>query len=202
MSKYIAIAGNIGSGKSSMVDFLCNQFGLKPFFEQNDANPYFPLFYNDMKHWAFHFEMFFLIQKFKMHREIAASPESVILDRTIFEDAEVFTENLYRQGSMSKEDYQTYRTLYETIAETIAPPKILIYLECPVRALKKRIAKRGRVEEKSIPDEYLKRLHQLYTKWIDHYDKSPVIRFSTEKIDYLEDFIHRQDLLQVIQKHL
>lgn len=200
--KYIAIAGNIGAGKSSMVDFLCSHFGLKSFFEPNATNPFLADFYADMKRWAFHSQMYYLTQKFRIHRELDSFPEPVIQDRTIFEDAEIFAENLYRQKIISNAEYDTYRSLYENILEAINPPDLLIFLECPVRVLKKRIAARGRESEKGIPDEYLSRLQRLYESWMKKYNRSPVIRMSTEKIDYLEDFIHRHDLLETIRRHL
>jgi deoxyadenosine/deoxycytidine kinase len=200
--KYIAVAGNMGSGKSSLVDFLCRHFDLKPFFEPNDINPFLEPFYKDMKRWAFHSQMHFLTHKFRIHRELDDYPETVVQDRSIYEDAEIFAYNLYRQKCMGEEEYNTYRNLYEVMVKTIRPPDILIYLSCPLRTLKKRIAKRGRAMEKSVPDEYLKRLERYYKRWMSKYDRSPVIEVSTEKIDYLEDFIHRQDLLGTISKYL
>ncbi|MBI4212353.1 MAG: deoxynucleoside kinase [Deltaproteobacteria bacterium] len=201
-NKYIAIAGNMGAGKSSLVEFLCSHFGLKPFFEPHLTNPFLELFYQDMKRWAFHSQMYYLSNKFRIHRELDTTNGTVVQDRTIFEDAEIFAENLYRQGHMSEPEYETYRHLYETMLKAIQPPDILLYLECPVKALKTRIAKRGRGMEQSIPDSYIRGLHKLYTEWIDGYKLSPVIRYSTEKQDYLSDFIHRQDLLSLIEKHL
>jgi deoxyadenosine/deoxycytidine kinase len=201
-TKYIAIAGNVGSGKSSLVEFLCTHFGLKPFFEPNDLNPFLAHFFKDMKRWAFHSQMHFLTHKFRIHRELDSFDGTVVQDRSIYEDAEIFAYNLYRQGHMSKDEFRTYRDLYEAMLEVISPPDILIYLKCPVGALKKRIAKRGRGFEKNFPDEYLKRLERYYQRWIARYNRSPVLTISTEKKDYLEDFIHRDRLLATIAKHL
>ncbi|MBI4126376.1 MAG: deoxynucleoside kinase [Deltaproteobacteria bacterium] len=201
-TKYIAIAGNMGSGKSSLVDFLCRTYDLKPFFEPNDINPFLALFYTDMKRWAFHSQMHFLTQKFRIHQDLDHYKGTVIQDRTIYEDAEIFAYNLHRQGSMAKEEYRTYRHLYESILDAIAPPDLLIYLECPLRSLKQRISKRGRTIEKNVPDEYLKRLERYYERWIKGYKRSPVIHLSTAKMDYLSDFIARHDLLQTIEKYL
>lgn len=200
--KYIAIAGNMGSGKSSLVDFLCKHFGLKPFFEPNDVNPFLSDFYKDMKRWAFHSQMHFLTHKFRIHRELDNYPETVVQDRSIYEDAEIFAYNLFKQGCMSKEEYSTYRDLYEVMVKAIKPPDLLIYLECPLRSIKKRIDKRGRSMEKGVPDDYLKRLGRYYERWLASYDRSPVVKMSTEKMDYIEDFIHRQDLLKAIEGHL
>lgn len=200
--KYIAIAGNMGSGKSSLVDFLCRHFSLKPFFEPNDINPFLPLFYSDMKRWAFHSQMHFLTNKFRIHRELDNYPETVVQDRSIYEDAEIFAFNLYRQNCMTRDEYRTYRDLYEVMAGVINPPDLLIYLNCPMRTLRKRIEKRGRRIEKNVPDEYLRRLDRYYRRWMSRYKRSPVLELSTERMDYIEDFIHRQDLLKTISRHL
>jgi deoxyadenosine/deoxycytidine kinase len=201
-AKYIAVAGNMGSGKSSLVEFLCRHFKLKPFFEPNDVNPYLHLFYKDMKRWAFHSQMHFLTHKFRIHQELDRYPGTVVQDRTIYEDAEIFAANLYKIGYMSKEEFKTYSDLYNTILNAIKPPDIMVYLECPMRTLKKRIAKRGRAMEKAVPDEYLKGLEKLYKRWFENYKRSPIVTFSTQKMDYLTDFIHRQDLLSTIEKYL
>ncbi len=200
--KYIAIAGNMGAGKSSLVEFLCRHFDLKPFFEPNDVNPFLADFYRNMKRFAFHSQMYFLAHKFRIHRELDCYPETVVQDRSIYEDAEIFALNLFKQGFLSKEEYRTYRDLYEVMVEAIKPPDLLIYLECPLRTLKKRIAERGRAIERDVPDEYLKRLERYYRRWMERYDRSPVLTISTERMDYMEDFIHRQDLLERIAKYL
>lgn len=200
--QYIAIAGNMGAGKSSLVEFLCHHFKVEPFYEPNDMNPFLPLFYKDMKRWAFHSQMFFLTQKFRIHHELDHHPGAVIQDRSIYEDAEIFAHNLYRQGCMSKDEYHAYRNLYDVMLEKINPPDLLIYLHCSVGNLKKRIVKRGRVMEKKVPDEYLHRLERYYRRWLKKYDKSPVIEISTDKMDYLEDFIHQMDVLEKIRKYI
>jgi len=201
-TKYIAVAGNIGSGKSSLVDFLCRHYKLKPFFEPNDINPYLVLFYKDMKRWAFHSQMHFLTHKFRIHQELDRHPGTVVQDRTIYEDAEIFATNLHRMGYMTNDEFRTYKDLYCTMLDAIKPPDIMIYLECPLKTLKKRIAKRGRAMEKSVSDGYLRRLEKLYKKWIVDYKRCPLINFSTEKMDYLSDFICRHDLLNTIEKYL
>ena len=201
-TKYIAIAGNMGSGKSSLVDFLCHQYELKPFFEPHDVNPFLGLFYTDMKRWAFHSQMHFLTQKFRIHQELDHFTGTVIQDRTIYEDDVIFALNLYRQGCLSKEEFRTYRHLYDSILAEINPPDLLIYLECPLRALQQRIAHRGRVLEKHAPDDYLRRLDRFYKRWIEKYDRSPIMKLSTAKMDYLSDFIDRQDLLKRIERYV
>lgn len=200
--RYIVIAGNMGAGKSTMVDFLCTHFQLKPFFEPNDLNPFLELFFKDMKRWAFHSQMHFLTHKFRIHRELDGYPGTVIQDRSIYEDAEVFAFNLYRQGCMSAEEYRTYRDLYEVMLQAIEPPDLLIYLKCSVATLKKRIAKRGRQMEKGVPDEYLRRLERYYRRWLARYDRSPMIEISTDNLNYMNNFVHQQDLLDQIAKYL
>jgi deoxyadenosine/deoxycytidine kinase len=201
-TKYIAVTGNMGSGKSSLVDFLCRHYKLKPFFEPNDVNPYLASFYKDMKRWAFHSQMHFLTHKFRIHQELDRHPGTVVQDRTIYEDAEIFATNLHRIGYMNKDEFGTYKDLYSTMLDAIKPPDIMVYLECPLRTLKKRIEKRGRAMEKSVSDDYLRRLGKLYKSWISGYDRSPLINFSTEKMDYLSDFICRHDLLNTIERYL
>ena len=201
-TKYIAVAGNMGSGKSSLVKFLCEHFDLKPFFEPNDLNPFLPLFFEDMKRWAFHSQMHFLTHKFRIHRELDSFPGTVVQDRTIYEDAEVFAKNLYRQGCLTVDEYRTYRDLYEVMVEVVNPPDLLISLECPLDVLKRRISGRGREFVEGVAGEYLKRLERYYKRWLAGYDRSPVLVISTANRDYLTDFIHRQDLLDEVSRHL
>jgi deoxyadenosine/deoxycytidine kinase len=200
--KYIAIAGNMGSGKSSLVDFLCRECSFKPFYEPNDLNPYLADFYKDMKKWAYHSQLHFLTHKFRIHQELDRSNGTVVQDRTIYEDAEIFCTNLYRSRFVGKRDYQTYMDLYKTILKSLQPPSVMIYLTCPLRTLKKRIAKRGRQMEKNVPDAYLKRLEKLYKNWISKYDISPIIKVSTEKYDYMDDFITRQSIMKELERYL
>lgn len=200
--RYIAVAGNIGVGKSSLVTFLCKHFGLKPFFEPNDTNPYLKDFYQDMKAYAFHSQMYFLSQKFKMHQELENYPEPVIQDRTVFEDAEIFATHLFREGYISERDFKVYKNFYRSICNSIRPPDLLIYLKCSLPAIKKRVAKRGRTIEKNVPDLYLHQLNRLYDRWIRRYKLSEVMIYPTDELDYLSDFIHQEELLNQIAKYL
>src|SRR5438132_6292412 len=187
--RFIAVAGNMGAGKSELVAFLCRRYGLKPFFEPNDTNPYLADFYKDMKAWSFHSQIYFLAHKLRLHRQLMAESGTVVQDRTIYEDAEIFCENLHRSGMLADRDYQTYRELYETAIATLAPPDLMIFLQCNVRTLKKRIARRGRKMEMDVPTEYLSRLNRLYAEWRDRYRLSPVIELETDKLDYLTDLV-------------
>lgn len=200
--RFVAVAGNIGVGKSTLVDFLARQYRLAPHFEPNEQNPYLVDFYSDMPRWAFHSQVFFLAKKFRIHQELIRATQPVIGDRTIYEDAEIFAENLYRRKQMTKRDYLTYRELYEAIVEQLPPPDLMIYLKCSMRTLKRRIALRGRPEEQAIPTSYLKRLQDLYDGWFSRYKLSETVVIETDKLDYLHDLVHRLDLFARIEKAL
>lgn len=199
---YIAVAGNIGVGKSSLVNFLCSHFQIKPFYEPNEINPYLADFYKDMKKWAYHSQMCYLSHKFRIHQELGRCPETVVQDRTIYEDAEVFCTNLFKSGFICKRDFDTYMEMYRAILKSLPPPNLMIYLKCSVRSMKRRIAMRGRNMEKTIPTPYLQKLDRLYERWLSRYDASPLITISTERMDYLSDFIDRKGLLDKIEKYI
>lgn len=198
-ARFIAVAGNIGAGKSTMVGFMSRRFGLQPLYEPVDENPYIEDFYKDMKRWAFHSQIFYLSRKFALHLEAQKSERRVILDRTIYEDAEIFVENLYRRRGLSKREYNTYRELYATIREELQPPDLLIYLRCSVRGVRRRIRKRARESEMAIPLSYIQRLHAQYESWYERYNLGPKAVIETEKLDYLNDIIHRADLIHHIE---
>jgi deoxyadenosine/deoxycytidine kinase len=200
--KFIAIAGNIGAGKTELTNFLCKKYGLTPFFEPDEHNPYLADFYRDMRTWAFGSQLFFLAHKFKLLQEADRASGTLILDRTIYEDAEVFARNLFRQRLIDKRDFATYWELYEAIRLSLVPPDLMIFLKCPVATLKKRILLRGRIIERDIPASYLSRLNRLYNEWFQNYTLSPVLELSTDKLDYLTDLVDRVDLFRKIEKYL
>ena len=200
--KFIAIAGNIGAGKTELTAFLCKKYGLQPFFEPNDQNPYLADFYKDMKTWAFRSQIFFLTHKFRLHRELEKQTGTAIQDRTIYEDAEIFAKNLFRQRHIDKRDWKTYWELYETVSSALKPPDLMIYLRCPVKTLKQRIRLRGRKMEQDIPTPYLNRLNALYEDWFTRYKMSPVLVLPTDTLDYLTNLVDRVDLFRQIEKHL
>jgi deoxyadenosine/deoxycytidine kinase len=202
MRKSIAIAGNMGSGKSTMVAFLSRTYGVQPFYESNDDNPYLPDFYRNMRSWAFHSQLYFLSSKFRLHQELDRTPGVSILDRTIFEDAEVFATALRDMGNIDERDWATYRAFYEAILEAIEPPELMIYLRCSMRTLRKRIRLRGRAMEQDVPLPYLKRLQSLYDRWIDGYRLGEVLILETDKLDYVNDLIHRLDVMERIESVL
>ncbi len=199
MKRAIAIAGNIGAGKSTLVDFLSRTYGVTPFYEPNDENPYLADFYKDMKRWAFRSQLYFLCSKFRLHQQLDRQPDVVALDRTIFEDAEIFATALYQMRKISKRDWQVYQAFYAAILEAIRPPDLLIYLRCSMRTLRQRIRLRGRKMEHDLSAAYLKRLDGLYESWIAAYDMSDVLVLDTERLDYVHDLLHRLDVMQRIE---
>jgi deoxyadenosine/deoxycytidine kinase len=198
----IAIAGNIGAGKSTLVDFLCRTYGVSPFFEPNDDNPYLADFYEDMERWSFHSQVFFLSHKFRIHQELEKTPGIVVQDRTIYEDAEVFASALFQSGKMSARDWQTYEELYKTICNSLRPPDLMIYLRCSLKTTRQRIKLRGRAMEQSIPSSYLKLLQDNYDAWLERFTACEVLRIETDKLDYIQDFVDRLDVLQRIERFL
>ncbi|MBX3190388.1 MAG: deoxynucleoside kinase [Labilithrix sp.] len=192
MKRYVAVAGTIGAGKTSLVSWLVKRYGLEPFYEPNDENPYLADFYRDMKAWAFHSQVFFLSHKLKLHQELLAAnlaKRSCVIDRTIYEDAEIFARNARSQRYISARDWAVYERLYEGIKKTLRPPDVLIAVSCSLTATKKRISRRGRAMENAIPDAYLRRLHRLYEDWFARYDLGPIVKIDTTKLDYVEDLV-------------
>jgi deoxyadenosine/deoxycytidine kinase len=200
--KLIAIAGNIGAGKTELTEFLCSRYGLEPCFEPNDANPYLADFYADMKTWAFRSQMWFLVHKFRLQLQVQARARPVVQDRTLYEDAEIFARNLHRQRLIDRRDFQTYWDLYRTMSSSLRPPDLMIQLRCPVRVLRQRIRRRGRAIEQDIPVPYLRRLNRLYDAWFAEYALSPVLVLETDKLDWMTDLVDRVDLFRRIERHL
>jgi deoxyadenosine/deoxycytidine kinase len=200
--KFIAIAGTIGAGKSSLLEFITHTYDVKPFYEPNEANPYLPDFYRDMKRWAFQSQLFFLSNKFRIHQEADRMTGVVAQDRTLFEDAEIFATALHRMGHIDDRDWQTYWAFYQTILAAIQPPDLMIYLRCSMRTLRRRIRLRGRAMEQDIPLDYLKRLDRLYEEWIGNYALSEVLVLESDQLDYVNDLVDRQDVRERIESLL
>jgi len=200
--KSIAIAGNIGVGKSTLVEFLSRTYGIAPYYEPSEDNPYLPDFYKDMGRWAFHSQLYFLSNKFRIHQELDRMPGLVVLDRTIFEDAEIFATALHEMKNIDNRDWETYRAFYKSILEAIRPPDLMIYLRCSMRTLRKRITLRGRAMEQDVPLSYLKRLERLYESWIESYDLSEVLILETDNLDYIHDLVHKLDVMERIEAML
>ncbi len=200
--KFIAIAGNIGAGKSSLLDFLTGTYDVAPFYEPNDENPYLTDFYGDMRRWAFQSQLFFLSNKFRIHQEADRTPGVVIQDRTIFEDAEIFATALHQMRKIDRRDWETYWAFYQSILRAIQPPDLMIYLTCSMRTLRKRIRLRGRPMEQDIPLSYLKRLERLYEAWIGNYKLGEVLVLDSDRLDFVSDLVDRQDVRQRIERLL
>ncbi len=195
---FLAVAGNIGAGKSSLTRLLAERLQWKPVFESVEDNPYLPDFYKDMKRWSFHLQMYFLANRFKHHRAIVESGESVIQDRSIYEDAEIFARNLHEMGNMDQRDYTTYVSLFHVMMEFLKPPDLLIYLRASVETLLRQIERRGRSFEKSIPREYLERLQTHYENWIKSYTRGPLLVLPSDSLD----FVNRPDDADRIVKEI
>jgi deoxyadenosine/deoxycytidine kinase len=202
MKKFIAIAGNIGVGKSTLVTMLCKQFEWEAFYEPVGENPYLADFYADMDSWSFHSQLFFLSRRLRSHYQLAQHPASVVQDRSVYEDAEIFAQNLYRQGHITERDYQTYRELYETIIQTLPSPDLVIYLRASVDTLMARIAHRGRDYEQGITPEYLQGLNDLYEDWISNFVLCPVLAVPADELDYVAHSGHLDLILAKIREKL
>ena len=185
MKKFITIAGNIGAGKSSLVQMLSNRLGWKPFFEPVANNPYLADFYEDMKAWGFHSQIFFLSHRLRVYRELADCQSSVILDRSLYEDAEIFARNLFTNGIMNQRDHETYEALYHSLISFLPTPDLMIYLRASVSTLSGRIVKRGRDFEKTIKSDYLDQLNQAYEAWISNFSLCPVLTIPTDNLDFV-----------------
>lgn len=188
---HIAIAGNIGCGKTTLTKKLSKHYGWKAEFEPVENNPYLADFYEDMPKWAFHLQVFFLHSRFQQMNRIMNDRESTVQDRTIYEDAHIFAANLHQNGILTHRDYVNYRGLYDSMIDYISPPDLLIYLRADIGTLVDQIEKRGREFENSIRIDYLKSLNHQYENWIATYDKSKLLIIDVSKLDFVgrqEDF--------------
>ncbi|MCC5906302.1 MAG: deoxynucleoside kinase [Balneolaceae bacterium] len=192
--KYLAIAGNIGAGKSSLTSLLGKYFGWKTYFETVDNNPYLSDFYEDMRRWSFNLQIYFLSSRFQNQKKLMQVQNSLIQDRTIYEDVEIFAKNLHEMGLMSDRDYKNYCSLFNEMVTYLQAPDLLIYLRADVPTLVRQIQKRGREYENTIRIEYLERLNRLYEEWIESYDKEKLI-IDTDNLDFVNS---EEDLGKVI----
>ncbi len=202
MKKYLVLAGNIGAGKSTLVGLLAQRLGFRPYYEPVAENPYLADFYADMGRWALQSQLFFLTHRVRTHRALMDDPSSVVQDRSLYEDAEVFARNLHEQGALSGRDWATYRELYTTVADLLPPPDLVIYLRASVPTLKRRIAKRGRDFEASIADEYLAGLNRLYEEWIEGFDRAPVLVVPGDRLDFVEESADFRAIASTIAERL
>lgn len=202
MKKFVAIAGNIGVGKSTLVDLLCTKMGWEPFYEPVTENPYLADFYKDMSAWAFHSQVFFLTHRLRAHHLIASHPTSVIQDRSVYEDAEIFAQNLFLQGYIQPRDYATYRELYDMVLQFLPPPDLVIYLRASVPTLLCRISGRGRDYERSITPGYLSGLNLLYENWINSFTLCPVLTVPADDVDYVAHTGHLNLIVRKVAEKL
>jgi deoxyadenosine/deoxycytidine kinase len=203
MTKYfITIAGNIGVGKSTLVRLLAKRNGWEPVFEAVTENPYLADFYRDMRRWSFPSQVFFLSRRLQQHHYLLQQPGSIIQDRSVYEDAEIFARNLFEQGDMSDRDWSCYGDLYRTLTLLLQPPDLVIYLRASVPTLRRRIAGRGRDFEQEISDEYLARLNHLYDEWSRNFSLSPVLTIDTNGLDYVQNEEHLEVIWQKIDDRL
>ena len=187
---FIGIAGNIGVGKSTLTSLLSKRLDWELFLEGVSDNPYLADFYDDMSRWSFHSQVFFLARRLRHHRQLLDRPNSVIQDRTVYEDAEIFARNLYDQGSMAERDYNTYTDLYHAVTAILPPPNLVIYLRASVETLQKRIQQRGREYERQISVTYLEKLNALYEDWFHSFTLCPVLTIPADRLDYVANNDH------------
>jgi len=190
MKKFVAVAGNIGVGKSTLVQLLSSRLSWEPFFEPVGENPYLADFYGDMRTWSFHSQIFFLARRLRSHRQLIDHPTSAIQDRSVYEDAEIFARNLFLQGNMAEREYQCYWELYQVLSEFLPPPDLVVYLRATTDTLRRRIALRGRDYEQQIHPEYLEQLNALYQSWIDNFTLCPVLTVPSDDLDYVAHSTH------------
>jgi len=200
--KHIAVAGNIGAGKTTLTELLSKHYKWIPHFEDVDHNPYLMDFYEDMPRWSFNLQIYFLNSRLQQLVEIQKGTETVIQDRTIYEDANIFAPNLHEMGLMSKRDFDNYYLFFQTLKGMIQPPDLLIYLKASVPTLVGQIQKRGREYEENIRLDYLKRLNEYYNKWIDNYKEGSLLVVDVDKNKFPENEEHLGDIIRRVDSEL
>ena len=204
---FIAVAGNIGTGKTTLTQMLSRRFGWTPHFEAVTDNPYLADFYANMSRWSFPLQIFFLNNRFRAHQTVTQGSDSSIQDRSIYEDANIFARNLFEQGQMEERDYKNYLDLYSNMCQFLTPPDLTIYLRKSLPKLKSQIAMRGREYEKNIPDEYLANLNRYYNDWMENYDLGKKLIIDSDSLDFVNrsgdfDFIAKSILTTLDQRDL
>ena len=192
--RVVIVAGNIGVGKTSLAERLGARLGWRSAFESVADNPYLPDFYADMRSWSFHLQVFFLGHRAQQYLEVTAGPRSVILDRSIYEDAFIFARALHHLGNLTERDYLAYRRVFDLVVAGLPPPDLLVYLKAPVGVLMERIHSRGRAIEGGITADYLSLLESFYDDWVASYDVCPVLTIHSDDLD----FVHKPGHLDIV----
>lgn len=199
---FVSIAGNIGSGKSSLTKLIADELKWKPYYERVNDNPYLKDFYSDMKRWSFNLQVFFLSHRFKTHKEILKKKSSVIQDRSIYEDVEIFAKNLHLMGKMNKRDYDNYRKLFKEMTSFLQPPDLLIYLRSSLPKLVRQIKLRGRDFEKNLDESYLSRLNDSYEDWVNQYKSGECLIIESDKLDFVNREKDFNKIVKLIKTNL
>ena len=203
MAKHlILMAGNIGSGKTSLTERIGKRLGWQTAYESVANNPYLPDFYRDMKAWSFHLQVFFLGHRAEQHKALYESPDSAIIDRSIYEDAHIFARALNHLGNLTDTDYQTYLKVYDLVTSNLPKPDLLIYLKTPVPVLMERIQKRAREIETGISADYLALLDRFYQEWMASFDQCPVLTILSADLDFVHEEKHLDIVVERIQEKL
>lgn len=200
--RIILVAGNIGSGKTSLTERLAGRLNWCSAFESVADNPYLPDFYADMRTWSFHLQVFFLGHRAQQYLDLAVASQSAILDRSIYEDAYIFARALHHLGNLSERDYFAYRRVFDLVVNNLPPPDLLIYLRAPVSVLMKRVRQRGRAIESGIEADYLALLDSFYQDWMETFDICPVLTIQTDDLDFVHKPRHLDIVVQRIQDRL
>lgn len=200
--RLILVAGNIGSGKTSLTEKIGERLGWRTAYESVADNPYLPSFYADMKKWSFHLQVFFLGHRAQQHLELWNDPRNAIIDRSIYEDAYIFARALNHMGNLNELDYQSYRQVFELVTRTLPPPSLLIYLHAPVDVLMARIQRRARNMETGISADYLSLLESFYDDWMANFDLCPVLTLKTDDLDFVHKPRHLNTVVERITERL
>ena len=196
--RLVLLAGNIGVGKTSLTERIGQRLGWKTAYESVADNPYLPDFYNNMREWGFHLQIYFLGHRAEQHINLAEIPESAILDRSIYEDAHIFARALHHMQNMNDRDYYAYLRLYNLVVENLPKPDLLIHLEAPVSILMARIRRRARNIETGISEDYLALLERFYSEWIEGFDLCPVLTIRSDDLD----FVHKDEHLDIVVQRI
>lgn len=200
--KHVAIAGNIGAGKTALTEVTGQYFDWTTVYEKVDENPYLTDFYNDMRRWSFNLQVFFLSRRFEQLKRIEEMGDSVVQDRSIYEDAQIFARNLHEMGLMSGRDFENYTELFGIMTSYLSPPTLLVYLRASVPTLVNHIQDRGREFESTIRIEYLERLQGHYEEWIESYDRGPKLIIDIDELDFVNNEADRRAVLNQIESRL